>query len=313
VSEEIAESESESLRDARTGLRADCSRCAGLCCVSPAFVASADFAIDKPAGQPCPNLRPDFGCGIHSNLREKGFPGCAVFDCFGAGQHVVQMMFGGQTWRQSPEIAQSMFAVFPVVRQLKELLWHLLEALTLLPDGALREEVEHAQEQTQTLLTAAPEALQQLDTRAHRRQVAPLLERVSRTARAQVRNRAPDHQGADLIGAQLRDADLSGASLRGAYLIGADLHGADLHRTDLLGADLRGADLRGARLHTSLFVVQPQLDAATGDASTTIPPSLRRPRHWPLAAVSTPGAAPAPVTGSKDPRTPKQTVARHED
>ncbi|RQX15913.1 oxetanocin A resistance protein, partial [Micromonospora arida] len=37
-------------------LRADCGRCFGLCCVVPAFAASADFAIDKPAGSPCPNL-----------------------------------------------------------------------------------------------------------------------------------------------------------------------------------------------------------------------------------------------------------------
>ena len=36
-------------------LRADCTRCFALCCVAPAFAASADFAIDKPAGQPCPN------------------------------------------------------------------------------------------------------------------------------------------------------------------------------------------------------------------------------------------------------------------
>ena len=66
-------------------LRADCERCFGLCCVAPAFSASADFAIDKPAGHPCPHLRPDFRCGIHTDLRGRGFRGCAVYDCFGAG------------------------------------------------------------------------------------------------------------------------------------------------------------------------------------------------------------------------------------
>nr|BFE68040.1 hypothetical protein GCM10020092_013410 [Actinoplanes digitatis] len=64
-------------------LRADCGRCAGLCCVAPAFARSADFAIDKPAGRPCPNLAEDFRCGIHERLPEKGFRGCVVFDCFG--------------------------------------------------------------------------------------------------------------------------------------------------------------------------------------------------------------------------------------
>jgi hypothetical protein len=36
--------------DLRLTLRADCERCFGLCCVAPAFAASADFAIDKDAG-----------------------------------------------------------------------------------------------------------------------------------------------------------------------------------------------------------------------------------------------------------------------
>lgn len=155
----------------RQRLRADCSRCAGLCCVAPAFAASADFAIDKPAGRPCPNLRRDSGCSIHDSLRERGFPGCAVFDCFGAGQQVVQVTFGGRDWRQAPAIAESMFAVFPVMRQLYELLWYLAEALTLLPDGPLRGEIERAQEQTEGLIDARPDELGRLDTAEHRQQV----------------------------------------------------------------------------------------------------------------------------------------------
>ncbi len=59
----------------RARLRADCTRCAGLCCVAPAFAASADFAIDKPAGRPCPHLGDDFRCGIHEHLDQRGFHG----------------------------------------------------------------------------------------------------------------------------------------------------------------------------------------------------------------------------------------------
>ena len=62
----------------RLSLRADCERCFGLCCVAPAFSASADFAIDKAAGQACPNLRSDFRCSIHDRLRKRSFPGCVV-------------------------------------------------------------------------------------------------------------------------------------------------------------------------------------------------------------------------------------------
>jgi hypothetical protein len=108
------------LIDARTHLRADCSRCAGLCCVAPAFAASADFAIDKPAGVACPNLQADFRCGIHAQLRERGFPGCTVFDCFGAGQRITQETFGGRSWREDPDLAATQFAVLPIVRQLHE-------------------------------------------------------------------------------------------------------------------------------------------------------------------------------------------------
>src|SRR6478609_5910254 len=108
------------LADRRADLRADCSRCAALCCVAPAFARSADFAIDKPSGQPCPKLEDDLRCGIHAELRERGFPGCAVFDCFGAGQQIVQVTFGGQDWRTTPELAGPMFAVLPVMRRLHE-------------------------------------------------------------------------------------------------------------------------------------------------------------------------------------------------
>jgi hypothetical protein len=50
--------------DWRQQLRADCRRCVGLCCVAPAFVASADFALDKPAGRACPHLSADFGAAF---------------------------------------------------------------------------------------------------------------------------------------------------------------------------------------------------------------------------------------------------------
>ncbi len=72
----------------RLRLQADCENCFGLCCVALPFAASADFAIDKDAGKPCENLQSDFRCGIHNSLRQRGFRGCTVYDCFGAGQKV---------------------------------------------------------------------------------------------------------------------------------------------------------------------------------------------------------------------------------
>lgn len=264
----------------RLSLRADCERCFGLCCVAPAFSASADFAIDKDAGQPCPNLRSDFRCGIHSSLRQRGFPGCAAYDCFGAGQQVAQITFEGKDWRRAPQTAKRMFEVFTIMRHLHELLWYLTEALALHAARPLHSELRVAFDGTERLTHYSPDAIMELDVAAHRRDVNALLLRTSELVRGNARRRTIDHRGADLIGADLRGADLRAANLRGTYLIGADLRGADLSLADVIGADLRGADLAAADLGDSIFLVQSQLDAANGDSDTKLPHALARPTHW---------------------------------
>ncbi|MCU1677748.1 MAG: pentapeptide repeat protein [Frankiales bacterium] len=267
-------------------LRADCSRCFGLCCVVPAFGASADFAITKPAHTPCPNLQADFGCGVHDRLRPLGFPGCTVYDCFGAGQHVSQVTFGGVDWRAAPETAPAMYAVFPVVRQLHEFLWYVVHALTLEAAAPLHAELNAARAGLERLAAGPPDELLAVDLPAEQSRVSALLVAASELARAGVGvgGAKRDRRGADLMGAKLRAADLRGVSLRGAYLIGADLRGADLRRADLIGADLRGADLAGADLTGALFVTQPQVNAARGDAATVLPAGLTRPTHWSAGA-----------------------------
>ncbi|MGW1074693.1 pentapeptide repeat-containing protein [Streptomyces sp. NPDC002537] len=263
-----------------TELTADCADCFGLCCTVPAFAASSDFAVDKPARTPCGNLRADFRCGIHTELRQRGFRGCTVYDCFGAGQKVSQVTFGGRDWRREPDGAGLMFDVFPVMRDLHELLRYLTEARALRAARPVHAELTRALEETEALTRQDPEALAAVDVGAVRQAVNPLLLRASELARAGLRGGKKERRGADLIGARLRGADLRGANLRGALLIGADLRGADLRTADLIGADLRGADLRGADLTDALFLVQSQLDAAKGDGGTVVPPSLTRPAHW---------------------------------
>ncbi|ASR36181.1 hypothetical protein BAY61_15520 [Prauserella marina] len=267
------------LAEVRHGLRADCGRCFALCCAALPFTASSDFAFDKPAGVACGHLGEDFGCTIHASLRERGFAGCVVFDCFGAGQHVAQHTYGGTDWRQAPETARDMFEVFPVVRVLHELLWYLTEAEALPSARSMRAQLAAAVTETERLARLSPPELLALDVEAHRANGNALLVKASELARAAVPGRA-DHRGADLIGKNLAGADLSGASLRGAQLVGADLRGAKLRLADLTGADTRGADLSGAQLEHGLFLTRPQLTAARGDAATTLPPWLERPSHW---------------------------------
>ncbi len=269
----------------RSTLRADCERCCGLCCVVPTFAASADFAIDKPAGRPCPNLEADFRCSIHDHLRRRGFPGCTAYDCFGAGQQVTEVTFGGRDWRRAPETAVRMFEAFGTVRGLHELCWYLLETLELPAAEPLRGELDRALDRVEHHRCDDAETLLALDLRGHRRDVGALLARVSRLARAGARHAGLDLTGNDLVGADFGGADLRGASLRGACLIGADLRGADLRTADLLGADLRGADLCGADLATGLFLTQPQINAAKGDAATVLPPPVTAPAHWPGTVI----------------------------
>jgi len=274
------------LNESRRSLMADCENCFGLCCVALPFAATADFAIDKAAGQPCPNLQADFRCGIHADLRKRGFRGCTVYDCFGAGQKVSQVTFGGRDWRQAPETAKPMFEVLPIMRQLHEMLWYLTEALTLQPARSIHAALRLAIEKTERLTRLSSDALMELDVAALRAEIGDLLQQASELARTEAlrgQKGSPKRKvtrGADLMGANLRGADLRGANLRGAYLIAANLRNADLKGADLLGADFRDADLSGADLTGSIFLIQAQLNGARGDANTKLPPSLTRPSHW---------------------------------
>jgi hypothetical protein len=267
-------------------LRADCSRCFALCCTAFGFTRSADFAIDKPPASPCPNLAADFSCTIHDRLRPRGFPGCTVFDCFGAGQAVSQGLFQGVSWRASPESAPAMFSAFKIMKQLHEMLWHLAgaEARVFSPDTAA--EVRELRAELASAADGNLQDLLDLDLDVLHRRAGDLLREVSAEVRAGYFAADGDpeagrlHAGADLAGARLRGRRLCGADLRGACLIGADLRDTDLAGADLLGADLRDARLDGANLTGVLFLTQAQVSAARGTLATRLPPMLDHPDHW---------------------------------
>ena len=101
-------------------LAPDCGRCAALCCILLAFDAGPDFAHDKPAGAPCRNLA-GHRCRQHARLSDAGYPGCARYDCRGAGQIVVQQIFAGRSWRDDPALVAPMSEAFRVLRQVQDL------------------------------------------------------------------------------------------------------------------------------------------------------------------------------------------------
>jgi len=251
-------------------LRSDCNRCSGLCCVLLPFQASGGFGLDKAGGVPCVNLRDDDRCGIHDRLRSTGWPGCEIFECFGAGQLITERTYGGATWREVDDLGE-MAAVLSATRMLQELRWHLREAAALAPGSGAAELEEEVARQT----LGTPNEILAIDVDDLQDRIGDLLRRVSSEHRG-----SGDQQRRDLAGRDLRGQDLRGANLRGCLLIAADLRGVDLTSADLLGADLRDADLRGAHLAEALFLSQPQLTAARGDADTTLPGRIARPRHW---------------------------------
>jgi len=115
-------------------LRADCARCASLCCVAFHFDRSDQFAFDKRAGEPCAHLGDgvgkdgESGCRIHARRAEEGFGGCVGYDCHGAGPWVTQGLFGGRSWRRDPALLAPMAAAFLAVERAHRLLAVLAEA-----------------------------------------------------------------------------------------------------------------------------------------------------------------------------------------
>jgi hypothetical protein len=80
-------------------------------------------------------LDADHRCAIHAALRARGFPACATFDCYGAGQWVTQHLFGGKSWRTSPKLAARMFTLYGRVRVLHELMVLLELAIARVAPG----------------------------------------------------------------------------------------------------------------------------------------------------------------------------------
>jgi uncharacterized protein YjbI with pentapeptide repeats len=262
-------------------LRADCENCFGLCCVALPYAKSADFAFDKDGGAPCRNLLSNYLCGIHNELRNKGFRGCSAYECFGAGQKVSQGTYNGKDWRTNKEVAQEMFDVYPIMQQLHEMLWYLNEALTIDAAKSIYKELHYCLIETEELTGKSPGFILSIDVNEHRAKVNTLLIRTSELVRAQVtRKQKVTLRGMDYLGAKLKGADLRGANLRGALLIAADLRNADLRKSDVIGADFRDTDISGANLTGSIFLTQAQVNAAKGNKHTKLPAKLVRPAHW---------------------------------
>ncbi|KRA55337.1 hypothetical protein ASD80_13040 [Devosia sp. Root635] len=117
------------IMDEDASLRADCGRCAGLCCIALAFDRSVLFTADKAAGEPCRHLSQADRCMIHAKRAASGYAGCVTYDCQGAGQLVTQDLFGGRSWRDCADGGRAMFRAFALARRVQH--WRALLAAAI--------------------------------------------------------------------------------------------------------------------------------------------------------------------------------------
>ena len=268
-------------------LRIDCEKCFGLCCVALFFSKSEGFPQDKIAGKPCMNLQSDFRCSVHKNLRKKGLKGCISYDCFGAGQKVAQVTFKGQDWIKSPEIANKMFDVFLIIRQLHEMLWYFIDASTFISNNNIKNELNSIIAETEELTKLDEQSIINIDIDKHRIKVNHILKQVNEFVKKKVsdekiknsKNKKALKEGYDFIGRDLTNANLIGANFAGALLIASNMQDTNLKGANLIGADLRDADIRRANLEDSMFLTQSQVNTARGNSRTKLPKSLSMPSY----------------------------------
>ena len=172
-------------------LRADCGELLRLV-LCGAVVPGLGRLRDRQGRRPAlPESAADFGCGIHGRLREDGFKGCTVYDCFGAGQRVPSRRTtgGAGARRRRPPDRCSRCSASCV--NLHELLWYLTLAQPMVPAGPLRGTLRSAVEETEALARRDAVGLAALlegtVVAAHRDRISALLSTVSDLARTDAR------------------------------------------------------------------------------------------------------------------------------
>ena len=168
--------------------------------------------------RPCRNLQQDFRCGIHESCAPAASP-AARSRLLRRGPEGLPGHLRGTTGARRRRLARQMFEVFPVVRQLHELLKYPSEALR--PRRRRPHPSAAADARTRRCATSPADAVQPYRGRRPRcrGEVNPLLLRGQRTGPGGVpearRTTAVRTSWARLRGANLRGASLRGASCRG--------------------------------------------------------------------------------------------------
>lgn len=256
-------------------LKINCQECRGLCCTALYFSASDGFPKDKDAGEPCPNLLPDFRCSIHQQLLSRQMKGCIAYDCCGAGQ-IVTGLFKEKNQSSEPEL----FSLFIKVSLMQQILWYLFEASHLIPANSLLSPIQDCMNELRAVSHSNPKTILDFNLAAFREKANPLLKESGKLVRNQTYHTHKTYRKNDFMGFDFKKANLNGMDFSLSLLIATNLEGCSLCGTNFLGADLRDANIRDADLKESIFLTQGQLNSAKGNENTRIPETLERPVSW---------------------------------
>lgn len=257
-------------------LAIDCKKCSGLCCVALCYMKVDGFPSNKPAGKPCGNLMPDFRCAIHPQLVQANMKGCLAYDCFGAGQKVTQICFPDSDWKNSPKKASDIFEVFLILFRLHQLLWYLLEALSLVAAEQLASDIEALIIDNEQMTALSPVEILNLDVEKYKIKVNQVLRKVSEMICVNPNGK----QIKEFSGKNFKKSTLDCRDFSMSFMIGANLEGCSLRGTNFLGADMRDTNIKNTDLSESIFLTQMQINSARGNSNTKLPAHLSRPTTW---------------------------------
>ena len=261
-------------------MQINCKACSGICCVALYYAKSEGFPCDKAPGEVCRYLAKDFKCEIHEGLEKKHLKGCMAYDCFGAGQFVMETFYKETNWRKEPAIKKQLFETFLKVEQLFQMKNYLLQTAAMAPARALRGEVERLLRENEALILSAQTLSDHEAIEAHRDKVNCCIQKASDAVHQALHQKPRKIVPRQYLGKNFKRADLTGKDFTVSLLIAANLEGCKLVGANFLGADMRDTNIKNTDLSESLYLSQGQINAAKGNKATKLPSWLTRPLSW---------------------------------
>ncbi|AKL96061.1 hypothetical protein CACET_c26160 [Clostridium aceticum] len=259
--------------------KVDCSKCSGLCCTALFFSKIDGFPENKKAGKPCTKLQSDYRCKIHHELEKRNMKGCIGYDCFGAGQHVTQYIYKGETWQTSQEQSEEIFDVFVIIFQLYQMRYFLEESKIIIPAKELWSDIQNLINENEALCNSTPQSIRDIDIESYRNKVNIILKQVCNYIIKFFKD-SDNKDITEFLGRNFKKRDMSGLDLGMKLLIASNFDSCIFDGTVFLGADTRDTNFSNSDLREAVFLTQRQINSAKGNRKTKLPGHLDYPVTW---------------------------------